>query len=146
MEVHAMISQGASSPVRTRTAAEAIIHGLESWWRHSVLENRDDQGAPKRACSGWSGDARFHLGRARRALDHGELDQAEREAARALYLDHVSPWPLVVLGRCALARNRPMDAVHDFSRAYNRAPNNRYVMALLARAEGEAGLTEESSV
>ena len=128
-----MISQGASSAARPRTAAEAIIHGVESWWRENVLEHRDD----------WTGDARFHLGRARRALDHGDLDQAEREAARALYLDHVSPWALVVLGRCALQRNRPMDAVHDFSRAYNRAPSNRYVMALLAKAEREAEASDE---
>jgi predicted Zn-dependent protease len=129
-----MISQGAPGIVRTRTAAEAVLHGLESWWRHSVLEHRND----------WNGDARFHLGRARRALDHGDVDQAEREAARALELDSVSPWALVVLGRCALHRNRPMDAVHDFSRAYNRAPNNRYVTALLAKAESEAEASDES--
>lgn len=122
-----MISQETSS-LRTRTAAEAVVHSLESWWRHSVVEHSAD----------WTGDARFHLGRARRALDHGDVQQAEREARRALELDAVSPWALVVLGRCALAQDRPWDAVQAFSRAYNRAPNNRYVMALLVKAENQA--------
>jgi predicted Zn-dependent protease len=123
-----MISQGAPSLVRTRTAAEAVIHGLGSWWRNTVLERRGE----------WSGDARFHLGQARRALDHGDIQRAEREAARALELDHVSPWALVVLGRCALKQGSPREAVLAFSRARDRAPSNRYVVALLAKAESQA--------
>jgi cytochrome c-type biogenesis protein CcmH/NrfG len=122
-----MINQGTSNAVRTRTPAETVIHGLESWWRHSVLEHQTP----------WAGDSRFHLGQARRALDHGDFERAEREAETALELDSTSPWALVVLGRCALAQDRPEEAVQAFSRAYNRAPRNRYVMALLAKAESQ---------
>jgi cytochrome c-type biogenesis protein CcmH/NrfG len=131
MEVRAMINQGSSSAVRTRSVAEAAIHNLESWWRHSILDHLE-------ASSDWTGDARFHLGQARRALDHGDIARARREASRALEMDNTSPWALVVLGRCALAQNRPGEAVQAFSRAYNRAPSNRYVTALLARAAESA--------
>jgi predicted Zn-dependent protease len=123
-----MIHQGTFLPLRTRSAAESAIHNLGSWWRHNVLEHRDD----------WTGDARFHLGRARRAMDHGDVALAEREASRAVELDSASPWPLVVLGRCALAEHRPSKAVRVLSRAHSLAPANRYVTALLARAEDEA--------
>ena len=119
-----MISQAHSSTVRTRSAAEDVLHHLESWWRHSVVERGND----------FSGDARFHLGQARRSLDHGDCIKAEREAARALELDSVSPWALVVLGRCALVQHRPNDAVVAFSRAQRRAPRNGYITALLRKA------------
>ncbi|HEX3245385.1 MAG TPA: tetratricopeptide repeat protein [Chloroflexota bacterium] len=122
-----MISQGASGAVHTHTAAEAAIHHLEDWWRNGILDRR----------AAWTGDARFHLGRARRALDHGDIDLAEREATRALELDEISPWALVVLGRCALARHRPYDAVRALSRASSRAPSNRYVAALLDKARAQ---------
>jgi predicted Zn-dependent protease len=132
-----MISHGASGAVRTRTAAEAAIHHLEAWWRHGGLDRR----------AAWSGDARFHLGRARRALDHGDFGMAEREATRALELDDVGPWALVVLGRCALAQHRPSDAVRALSRASSRAPRNRYVAALLGKAQAQttAGVYESHS-
>jgi predicted Zn-dependent protease len=144
-----VINQGSSSVVRTRSAAEAAIHNLESWWRHNVIGHWE--GAPKRAWDNvapwrswypWVGDARFHLGRARRALDHGDVGQAEREAHRALELDNVSPWALIVLGRCALAQNRPRKAVQALSRAYHRAPSNRYIIDLLAKAESAANADE----
>ena len=127
-EVHAVINQGTFSPSRTRSAAEFAIHNLESWWRQNVLDHRDD----------WTGDARFHLGRARRALDHGDVALAEREANRAVELDGISPWPLVVLGRCALAEHEPSRAVQVLSQAQSLAPANQYVTALLARAKNEA--------
>ena len=123
-----MIHQGTVSPLRTRHAAEFAIHNLESWWRENVLDHRDS----------WTGDARFHLGRARRALDHGDVALAQREACRAVELDGISPWPLVVLGRCALAEQEPSKAVQVFSQAHSLAPANRYVTALLMRAKSEA--------
>jgi hypothetical protein len=123
-----MISQETFTPSRTRSAAESAIHSLESWWRHNVLEHRD----------GWTGDARFHLGRARRALDHGDVGLAEREASRAVELDGASPWPLVVIGRCALAEHKPSRAVQVFSKAQGLAPANRYVRQLLTEAQNQA--------
>lgn len=122
-----MINQATSGDIRTRTTAGALLQNLGSLCQ-GVLEHAPD----------WTGDARFHLGQARRALDHGDFGRAQREAARALELDSVSPWPLVVSARCAQAQKLPDVAAQLLVRAQRRAPNNRYVAALLSQVKAEA--------
>jgi len=118
-----MIDQATSSTFGTRAGTQSIAQALDVWCQRAAEALRFD----------WTGDARFHLGQARRALDRGNLDRAEREAARALELDDTSPWPMVVLGRCALARGQCAEATEYFNRAHARAPRNRYVVALLEK-------------
>jgi cytochrome c-type biogenesis protein CcmH/NrfG len=66
---------------------------------------------------------------------------AEREAVKALHHDRESPWPLIVLARCAIAEGRAADAIDALTRARLRAPQNGYVISLLETAQQRAAIT-----
>jgi hypothetical protein len=77
--------------------------------------------------------AQFHLGRARRARDHGRFGDAAREIERALRFDDTSEAYFLVLGQCHLR-----DQAHDraaaraaFERAFSLNPRNGYTIKLL---------------
>jgi len=88
--------------------------------------------------------ARYHLGRARRALDHADYQRASVEAAKAVAADPHSPWPLITHGRAALASGHAAEAVGSLRLASRRAPNNRYVEELLIDAYRQAGHEDEA--
>ncbi|MFN0072623.1 MAG: hypothetical protein ACKVVP_14155 [Chloroflexota bacterium] len=130
-----MVTLATPSRIKAQTAAELAIAQLETLWQKR--ERLVARFAPT--------DTRYHLGRARRAMDHGHYGLAEREAAKALQLDNISPWPLVVLGRSALAQDRPWDAIRAFLMARERAPRNHYVNALLRTAQQQERLAGSMS-
>lgn len=66
--------------------------------------------------------ARYHLGRARRALEHADYQHASIEAAKALAADPHSPWPLITHGRAALATGHAAEAVDSLRLAWRKAP------------------------
>jgi tetratricopeptide (TPR) repeat protein len=77
--------------------------------------------------------AQFHLGRARRAKDHGRYDDAAREIERALRFDDTSEGYFQVLGQCHLYGSRPNRAAARaaFERAFAINPRNGYTIKYL---------------
>jgi tetratricopeptide (TPR) repeat protein len=77
--------------------------------------------------------AQFHLGRARRAKDHGRFDDAAREIERALRFDDTSEAYFLVLGQCHLGRKDPnwQAARAAFERAFSINPRNGYTIKFL---------------
>lgn len=77
--------------------------------------------------------AQFHLGRARRAKDHGRYDDAAREIERALRFDDTSEGYFQVLGQCHLRGSQPNRAAARaaFERAFAINPRNGYTLKYL---------------
>jgi tetratricopeptide (TPR) repeat protein len=77
--------------------------------------------------------ARFHLGRARRAKDHGRFLEAAREIERALQYDDTSEAYFQVLGQSHLLASPPdlPAARRALERALSIDPRNGYTIKLL---------------
>jgi len=77
--------------------------------------------------------ARFYLGRARRAKDHGNFRDGVREIERALQYDDTSEAYFQVLGQCHLLSDAPSlpAARQALERALTLNPRNSYTIKLL---------------
>ena len=87
---------------------------------------------------------RYHLGRARRARDAGDFEQAVREARRALAWNGQDPWVLALLGQCLFRKpDRDLSGARAaLERAWSLDPTNGYFVGLLLDvldAQGDVG-------
>ncbi|MCC7107268.1 MAG: bacterial transcriptional activator domain-containing protein [Chloroflexi bacterium] len=85
--------------------------------------------------------AQFHLGRARRAKDHGQYESAIREIERALRYDDTSEAFYQVLAQCYLKRPAAdaRAAWQALQRAFSLNPRNSYTIDLLLQCCRQTG-------
>jgi tetratricopeptide (TPR) repeat protein len=90
----------------------------------------------------------FHLGRARRAKDRGQYNEAAREIERALKYDDTSETYFQVLGQCLLNRATPdaAGARRALERAFALNPRNGYTIRLLMDAHLRDGNPEGARI
>jgi tetratricopeptide (TPR) repeat protein len=81
--------------------------------------------------------ARYRLGNA--LLATGDVDRAERAYAELEAGAPLEPWGALGMGRVAMRRGSPRDAVIHFERAHQDDPDNAQIAYLLAGAYRELG-------
>ncbi len=102
-------------------------------WVSALLAHRPFSGHGLDEQADRSNTVRYYLGRARRAREAGDFEQAVREARRALEWNDQDPWVLALLGQC-LFRNPDRDlsgARAALERACSLDPTNGYFVGLL---------------
>jgi tetratricopeptide (TPR) repeat protein len=102
-------------------------------WVSALLAHRPFSGYGFHEQADRSNTVRYHLGRARRAREAGDFEQAVREARRALEWNGQDPWVLALLGQC-LFRKPERDlpgARAALERAWSLDPTNGYFVGLL---------------
>jgi hypothetical protein len=129
-------------------AREQLLYDPEGEFRIEAFEPDGEEVTPtfalrqaERAVRKDPGSAEAHhdLGVAQRRLGH--LDRAADAFAEAAALDPENPWPSFDLGRAALSRGRPADAMAAFAKAADATPGaeGARFLAWAGRAALEAG-------
>jgi tetratricopeptide (TPR) repeat protein len=112
-------------------------------WASALLAHRPFSGYAFDEQADRSNTVRYYLGRARRARDVGDFDQAIREARSALEWNGQNPWVLALLGQCLFRKQRRdlNGARAALERAWSLDPTNGYFVGLLLDvldAQGDA--------
>jgi tetratricopeptide (TPR) repeat protein len=113
-------------------------------WVSALLAHRPFSGYGFDEQADRSNTVRYYLGRARRARDAGDFEQAVCEARRALESNSQDPWVLALLGQCLFRKPASdlLGARTALERAWSLDPTNGYFVGLLLDvldAQGDVG-------